>query len=133
MLVDAGAGQTGLRRTAVGAVAAGRSALLPRSDAPVRPVPARRRPRWSRRYRAVLITADVLIAALAGLVMLAMRPGYGLPEPYVLLSLALPAVWPLIQGIAGSYSPRFFGTGSEEFRKAARGGLFLLAGISVVS
>ena len=133
MLVDAGAGQTDLRRTAAGGVTAGSSALLPRSDDPVRPVPARRRPRWSGRYRAVLITTDALIAALAGLVMLAMRPGYGLLEPYVLLSLALPAVWPLAQGIAGSYSPRFFGTGSEEFRKAARGGLFLLAGISVVS
>jgi exopolysaccharide biosynthesis polyprenyl glycosylphosphotransferase len=133
MLVDAGTGQTELRRTAAGAVAAAEAVPLPRGDAPARPVSARRRPRWSRRYRAALITGDVLIGALAGLVMYLLRPGYALTEPYVLLSLALPAVWLLAQGIAGSYSPQFFGTGSEEFRKAARGGLFLLAGISVVS
>jgi exopolysaccharide biosynthesis polyprenyl glycosylphosphotransferase len=131
MLVDAGAGQTELRRTAVSAAAADAGPAV--VDDVVRPVAARRRPRWSRRYRAGLIAGDVLIGAVAGLVMLLLRPGYALGEPYALLSLVLPALWPLAQGIAGSYSPQFFGTGSEEFRKSARGGLFLLAGISVVS
>jgi exopolysaccharide biosynthesis polyprenyl glycosylphosphotransferase len=132
MLVDAAAGHTELRRTAASSTAA--DSASPRvEDAAVRPVSARRRLRWSRRYRRVLIAGDVLIGALAGLVMMLLRPGYALSEPYALLSLALPVLWPLAQGIAGSYSPKFFGTGSEEFRKATRGGLFLLAGISVVS
>ena len=133
MLVEAGAGRTEVHGTAAAAVAAADPAPPKADAAPTRAVAARRRPRWSRRYRRVLIAGDVLVGALAGLVMLLLRPGYALTAPYVLLSLALPVVWPLAQGIAGSYSPQFFGTGSEEFRAAARGGLFLLAGISVVS
>ena len=129
MLVDAGTGQAELRRSA-SAAAAG-SGVQPLEAQP--PVPVRRRPRWVRRYRAGLVGADVLIGAFAGLVMTLLRPGYALPEPYALLSLALPVLWPLALSISGSYSSRFFGTGSEEFRKVGRGGLFLLAAISVVS
>jgi exopolysaccharide biosynthesis polyprenyl glycosylphosphotransferase len=134
MLVDAGAGQTELRRTAAMAAAAADSVSPPADVEWARPVGAHRRPRrWTRRYRAGLITADLLIGGIAGLIMMLLRPGYALSEPYALLSLALPILWPIAQGVAGSYSPRFYGTGSEEFRKAARGGLLLLAAISVVS
>jgi exopolysaccharide biosynthesis polyprenyl glycosylphosphotransferase len=42
-------------------------------------------------------------------------------------------VWPLAQGFSGAYAPKFFGTGSEEFRKVARAGVLLLAAVSVVS
>jgi hypothetical protein len=42
-------------------------------------------------------------------------------------------VWPLAVAVAGAYSPAFYGTGSEEFRRVARGGLLLLAAVSVVS
>jgi exopolysaccharide biosynthesis polyprenyl glycosylphosphotransferase len=131
MLVDAGAGQTDLRRSATAQAGALATA---HDDSSERPVVPRRRPRWTRRYRATLIGADVAIAAVAGLIMMVLRPGDALPvSPYAWLSLALPALWPLAQGVSGSYSPQFFGTGSEEFRKVARGGLFLLSGISVVS
>ncbi len=128
MLVDAGAGQADLRRSAaVTAVAA-----APETEEPA--VVARRRPRWTQRYRAALVAVDALIGAGAGAIMMLVAPGAGLPRPaYVWLSLALVALWPLAQGLAGSYSPKLFGTGSEEFRMVARGGLFLLAGISVVS
>ncbi len=128
MLVDAAAGHTELRRAA--ASAAGRRTRT--VEAGAGPVVARR-PRWTRRYRTGLIAADVFIATVAGLVMLLERSGAALIEPYVLLSLALPALWPLAQGVSSSYSPQLFGTGSEEFRRAARGGLLLLAAISVVS
>jgi len=132
MLVDAGSGRTELRPGAAMAAAAADSATTQPRDA-ARPVVARRRPRWSRNYRAVLILGDVVVGAIAGVVMMLVRPGYALTEPYGVLSLALPLLWPLAQAVSGSYSPQFYGTGSEEFRKAARGGLFLLAGISVVS
>jgi exopolysaccharide biosynthesis polyprenyl glycosylphosphotransferase len=94
---------------------------------------SRQLPRWPRRYRAGLIAADLLIGAVAGLTMVLLRPGFEFLQPYPLLSLSLFLLWPLAQGFSGSYSPRFFGTGSEEFRKVARAGLLVLAGISVVS
>jgi exopolysaccharide biosynthesis polyprenyl glycosylphosphotransferase len=129
LLVDAGTGRAELRRSAAAA-----SGYTPRgTSGSLGPDYARQRPRWPRRYRTGLVVADLLIGAVAGLVMFLQHPGYELTEPYSLLSVALPALWLLAQGISGSYSPRFFGTGSEEFRKAGRGGLFLLAGISVVS
>jgi exopolysaccharide biosynthesis polyprenyl glycosylphosphotransferase len=97
-------------------------------------VARRREARWSRRYRALLIAADGVVALVAGVLMLALRPAEALPgSPYAWLSLALPLLWPAAVGMSGGYSHKFFGTGSEEFRKVARGGLWLLAAISVVS
>ena len=128
MLVDAGAAQTELRRSAATA------AIAAPSEAGTPPVVSRRRRRWTRRYRNGLVVGDGVIGALAGVVMMVLQPSAALPgSPYAWLSLALVVLWPLAQGLAGSHSPQFFGTGSEEFRKVARGGLFLLAGISVVS
>ena len=132
MLVDAGAGHAELRPPAPGRVseaAAVGPAALPRAV-----VSRRREPRWSRRYRALLILTDALLGVVAGAIMLAVRPGENLPgSPYAWLCLALPLVWPTAVGMSGGYSPKFFGTGSEEFRKVARGGLWLLAAVSVVS
>jgi exopolysaccharide biosynthesis polyprenyl glycosylphosphotransferase len=97
-------------------------------------VARRREARWSRRYRAFLVATDALTAVVAGAVMLAVRPGEALPgSPYAWLCLALPLLWPAAVGMSGAYSSKFFGTGSEEFRKVARGGLWLLAAVSVVS
>ncbi|MCW2698989.1 MAG: wcaJ [Blastococcus sp.] len=132
MLVDAGAGHAELRPPAPGRVsdtAAPMPAALPRAV-----VARRREPRWSRRYRAVLITVDALVGVVAGVVMLVIRPAEALPgSPYAWLSLALPVLWPAAVCMSGGYAPKFFGTGSEEFRKVARGGLWLLAAVSVVS
>ena len=134
MLVDAGAGETDLRHPATGRVATTVAADPAPEALPRGPVGTRRQARWSRRYRAVLITLDCLIGLTAGLVMLAVRPGEnGLTSPYLWLSVTLPLVWPLTVAVAGAYSPAFYGTGSEEFRKVARAGLLLLAGVSVVS
>ena len=130
MLVEAGAGSNDLRRSA--AVSA--ASVRPGPEAGATEVASRRRPRWTRRYRTALVTGDGVIGALAGIVMILTRPAAVAPDSYYLwFSLALAALWPLAQAAAGSYSPRFIGTGSEEFRKVARGGLFLLAAISVVS
>jgi exopolysaccharide biosynthesis polyprenyl glycosylphosphotransferase len=132
MLVEAGAGHAELRPPAPGRLVA---ASAPSEVVPSRAVVGRRRQaRWLRRYRLVLIALDVVIGLGAGIVMMLMRPGLALPtSPYAWLSVALPVVWPLALGFSGGYSPKFFGTGSEEFRKVARAGLLLLAGVSVVS
>src|SRR6185437_14409834 len=75
-----------------------------------------------------------LIAALAGGVMLVIHPAQmRLTSPYGVLAVALPLLWPLIIGASGGYRAKLFGTGSEEFRKVARGGLLLLAAVSIVS
>jgi exopolysaccharide biosynthesis polyprenyl glycosylphosphotransferase len=132
MLVDAGAGRDDLGQSPRGFI----RPRPPLEDVSIRPTPlaVRDQARWSRRYRALLIAADVLIGLAAGLVMLAVRPGETLPgSPYAWLSVVLPLVWPVTVGAVSGYSPRFFGAGSEEFRKVARAGLLLLAGVSVVS
>jgi exopolysaccharide biosynthesis polyprenyl glycosylphosphotransferase len=137
MLVDAGAGHAELRPPAPGRVsdAAAPAPAAPAPAALPRAVVSRRRePRWSRRYRALLLLTDALVGVVAGVVMLGLRPEETLPgSPYAWLCLALPVVWPAAVGMSGAYSPKFFGTGSEEFRKVARGGLWLLAAVSVVS
>src|SRR5690349_308555 len=90
--------------------------------------------RWVRRFRAVLIAVDVLIAAVAGFTMLAVHPSVlNSWSAYGWMAAVLPLLWPLAVAVNGGYSPTFFGTGSEEFRRIARAGLFLLAGVSVVS
>jgi exopolysaccharide biosynthesis polyprenyl glycosylphosphotransferase len=131
MLVDGGAGHTELRPPATGRVAD--SAPTVGVALPGRSLRARGPARWSRRYRALLLVADVLIGVAAGAVMLTVRSDVHLPSPYVLLSMTLLAVWPLALGTAGAYSAQFYGTGSEEFRKVARAGVLLLAALSVVS
>src|SRR3954454_23236264 len=130
MLVEAGAGAADLR--ASGAQVMG--GALPAPALPV-PVPAvRRRVRWMRRYRNVLIAGDVAIAAAAGAIMMLVRPGMPLPaSPYAWLSISLPVLWPAVLGAAGGYGTQYFGTGSEEFRKVGRAGLLILAGVSIVS
>lgn len=132
MLVEAGAGHAELRPAGAGQVSA---AAVPAEEFPSRAVVGRRRqPRWMRRYRVALIGMDVVIALVAGLVMMMVRPGEMLPtSPYAWLSVALPVVWPLALGFRGAYAPKFFGTGSEEFRRVSRAGILFLAAVSVVS
>jgi exopolysaccharide biosynthesis polyprenyl glycosylphosphotransferase len=128
MLVDGGAGHTELRSLAVGLGTQAPLELAPPALGP------RRQAGWSRRYRAVLIALDCLLGVVGGFVMLLIRPHEFSPvSPYGWLCASLPVVWPLALAIQGAYSPQFYGTGSEEFRKVARGGLLLLAGVSVVS
>jgi exopolysaccharide biosynthesis polyprenyl glycosylphosphotransferase len=132
MLVDAGAGHAELRPPAPGRVADGAARA---EDVPTRAVVGRRRQaRWTRRFRVVLITLDVTIGLVAGLTMALMRPGeLTWTSPYAWLSLGLPILWPVSLGMRGAYAPKFFGTGSEEFRRVVRGGILLLAAVSVVS
>jgi exopolysaccharide biosynthesis polyprenyl glycosylphosphotransferase len=82
----------------------------------------------------VLVACDLLIGALAGVVMLAVRPGlFEHSSPYTWMAVCLTAVWPTAVALSGGYAPTFYGIGSEEFRRVVRAGLLLLGGVSVVS
>ena len=131
MLVDAGAEYSELRPGLAGAAEQAPSA----DERPALPDgPTGRRLRWLRRYRLVLRALDCLIAVVAGAVMIAVRPGVATTaHSYLWFALALPVLWPLALVVSNAYSPAFIGTGSDEFRKVARAGLILLAGVSVVS
>jgi len=103
----------------------------------IRPVPrtARRaEARWVRAYRAALITAEVLAAAIAGVVVLTTRAaGAPLDGPLFWACVSLVVVWPLLLATTGAYSERVFSTGSEEYRAVGRAGLLLLAAAGFVS
>ena len=118
-----------------GTAGSGAATELRTASAPsARRLVTRHAPRWIGRYRGALGAADVVLAAVAGVVMLALRPAELTAfSPYAGLALALPVLWPAVQAVAGSYSARLIGTGSEEFRRVGRGGLLLLASISVTS
>src|SRR3712207_4472009 len=101
----------------------------------------RRTVRWAKRYRAVLLAVDCLIGLTAGSVLIGLTDDSVLiaqrtpqvPSLEALFLFALPFVWPVAQAVGSSYSPHLLGNGSEEFRTVVRGGLFLLAAVSVVS
>jgi exopolysaccharide biosynthesis polyprenyl glycosylphosphotransferase len=132
LLVGSGAGHTELRPSARGRSSAGTARVEQFPSRGV--VPRRPHARWLRRYRLVLVVMDVLIGLVAGAVMLVVRPEEILAtSPYAWLSLALPVVWPVVLGCRGVYAFKYFGTGSEEFRRVARAGILLLAAVSVVS
>lgn len=111
-------------------VAALDQVLAQRIAAParVRPWVGRRRatPGWVRRQVAVLCLFEAAAAGLAGGGVLVTRSA-PVGSPLFWASLALIVVWPLLLGLVDAYSPRVFGTGSDEYRRVARAGLTLLA------
>jgi exopolysaccharide biosynthesis polyprenyl glycosylphosphotransferase len=132
MLVDAGAGRAELRAPGVQVVGNTVAAAAPLT---VAAAPASQRStRWLRYYRDSLLVADAFIGAAAAAVMLVLHPGdLRTTSPYTIVAVALALVWPLTLGASGAYCAKLFGTGSEEFRRAARSGIVLLAAVSIVS
>ncbi len=97
--------------------------------------PARRRsPRWLRLYRRILQVGDVVAAGVTAVVLLMARPGeIAARSPYFVVALLLPVLWPVVLRMAAAYRSNIFGNGSEEYRRVAQAGLWLLAGVSMVS
>ncbi|MGY1750354.1 sugar transferase [Modestobacter sp. SYSU DS0511] len=105
-------------------------ALVPQLTA----APRADRPRasWVRRHRLRLIGVEAGLAAAAGTAVLVARDGAtGGALWWACLSLVV--VWPLLLGATGAHQERFFGVGSDEFRRIGRAGLLLLAGLGFVS
>jgi len=92
----------------------------------------RRTATWARGYLAVLVAGDVVLGALAGLVLshdVDAVPGTAL----ALLCLLLPVLWPTVVGLAGGYTARLAALGREELSRVLRAGLSSLALIGFTS
>ncbi|WP_448625448.1 sugar transferase [Geodermatophilus sp. URMC 64] len=88
---------------------------------------------WVDRYRAVLITLEVLAAAAAAGGVLLVHAEAPVSSVLFWASGALVAVWPLLLASVGAHSESVFGTGSEEYRRVVRAGLLLLAAAGFLS
>jgi exopolysaccharide biosynthesis polyprenyl glycosylphosphotransferase len=86
-----------------------------------------------RRYQQLALIGDGLSAAVAGVIALATRFGTTPSFNYLLLALALPLAWLGLIAAQHGYERRFLGTGPEEYRKVADGGLLLFTSIAVIS
>ena len=90
---------------------------------------------WTRSYlrRAVLI--DAVCSLLAGGLALYIRfVGQGRPPTsYLVFTVGLPGLWCASVALAGGYSSRFFGVGSDEFRRVMNAAVGLAAGVAIAS
>nr|WP_229805719.1 sugar transferase [Microbispora rosea] len=77
----------------------------------------------------------MMAALLAGVTAVVIRFGEVTPYvmPYVVASAALPAVWVVILVLSRAYEPRLIGVGAEEFRRVARAGFTLIAGVAIAA
>src|SRR4051794_22927176 len=107
----------------------GRPAALPRSGNT-----ARRGARgWISRTAAGLVGWEALAAGLTGGLALLGRDQFTVGPPLLLAAIALVPAWPVVLGMAGAYSVRHIGTGSDEFRAVLRAGVVLLALVGFTS
>jgi exopolysaccharide biosynthesis polyprenyl glycosylphosphotransferase len=93
-----------------------------------------RAPAWVRRYSAVLVAVECLLAALAGGAVVLMHARTVTASTALLWAAVcvIPA-WPLLLGVTGAHSERVFGTGSDEYRRVGKAGMLLLALVGLVS
>jgi len=89
--------------------------------------------RWQRAMVGRLLMLDLLAAATAMIVAVAVRFGSALSVPYLVVALASPLVWVMTCASVRAYELRFLGTGSEEFQRIFNAGVRLLALTGVVS
>ncbi|MCZ2804093.1 sugar transferase [Modestobacter sp. VKM Ac-2983] len=94
---------------------------------------ARGTARWVRRHRAGLVVGEVLIAASAAAVVLLTHDGPVVGSVLFWAGLSLVVAWPLLLTVTGAYEGRWFGLGSDEFRRVGRAGMLLLAGMGFLS
>ena len=85
------------------------------------------------RYRRYALFGDFTAAAAAAALAYVWR-FQGHPEvSYLLLTIALPALWATLVGLQRGYEKRFLGTGPEEYRRVTDAGWFLLTAVAVSS
>ena len=88
-----------------------------------------------RSYLRWAALTDCACSLLAGALAVYVRfAGQGhLPVSYLAFTVALPALWCASVALAGGYASRYFGAGSDEFRKVLNAAVGLAAGVAIAS
>jgi exopolysaccharide biosynthesis polyprenyl glycosylphosphotransferase len=100
------------------------------------PLTAAREPvTWVRNYLRSALLSDCICGLLAGTLAVYVRfMGQGpVPVSYLAFTFALPVLWCASVALAGGYEPRYFGAGSDEFRRVLNAGVGLAAGVAIAS
>ena len=90
---------------------------------------------WTRSYLRRAVLTDAVCSLLAGGLALYIRfVGQGRPPTsYLVFTVGLPGLWCASVALAGGYSSRFFGVGSDEFRRVMNAAVGLAAGVAIAS
>jgi exopolysaccharide biosynthesis polyprenyl glycosylphosphotransferase len=100
------------------------------------PLSAAREPvTWVRSYLRGAVLSDCICGLLAGTLAVYVRfmGQYPVPVSYLAFTVALPVLWCASVALAGGYEPRYFGAGSDEFRRVLNAGVGLAAGVAITS
>ena len=92
-----------------------------------------RRLTWQGSYVRIAVLIDGLCSLTAGLLAVWARfenPDYR-PTAYLAMSVTLPMLWLAAVALSGGYDSRFFGVGSDEFRKVFNAGVTLTACVAI--
>ena len=90
---------------------------------------------WTKAYRRWAALIDCACGLLAGGLAMEVRFVHQryLPASYLAFTVALPVIWYASVALEGGYDSRFFGAGSDEFRKVLNAALSLAASVAIVS
>ncbi|MQA93433.1 MAG: exopolysaccharide biosynthesis polyprenyl glycosylphosphotransferase [Streptosporangiales bacterium] len=97
---------------------------------------ARQATRWEAHYIRWALLVDFCCALAAGVLALLWRfdnPTGGFALPYAIITAALPFIWLGTVALVRAYEPRFFGIGSDEFRRVLQAGVSLTATVAIVA
>lgn len=109
----------------------------PASAAPYRARHHRTGTRWEAAYQRTLVAADLAVGLGAGGVAFAARFGAGgvteHNQVYLLASAAFPFLMVAVLAANRAYERRHLYVGTEEYQRVIRAGLWLIAGLAIVS
>jgi exopolysaccharide biosynthesis polyprenyl glycosylphosphotransferase len=89
---------------------------------------------WQRKYIYSALLVDGLCGLAADALAAQVRftyPGYQ-PTTYLATTLTMPLLWLGAIALSGGYDSRFFGVGSDEFRKVFNAGVTLTAAVAII-
>jgi exopolysaccharide biosynthesis polyprenyl glycosylphosphotransferase len=89
---------------------------------------------WQNKYMCSALFVDGLCGLAADALAAQVRftyPGYR-PTTYLAVTLTMPLLWLGAVALSGGYDSRFFGVGSDEFRKVLNAGVTLIATVAII-